>query len=932
MRASVRGRRRRISNLRVETLEIRALLALPPMVTVPLNEDLDQFGDQVVTVMGFESADGTSATGAGFGIFDTGASAITFSADDASIFEFYENPLPIKVPGGAEAEGIGGVITGDVSEPVTIVADGLHASELTFDNDGFPEFNFDFGGAARTPGIQAFIGTEFGSPALPTITGTPLLKKSELNPNGLAAKIDMLGQVLDFSDIMPGLVLPFPDVHFIDPTNASLDAQDGITEPIVIDLQPYGPDNSDDPGDEITSAPNVTIANVSASVGAESPVTISNQSFLFDTGAQISVISTAMAEALGLDLSNPETTITVQGVGGSEDVAGFTLAKLDMPRRDGGMLEFTEIPVYVLDVAPDIDGILGMNAFNTASQFLFNPHDPAGASLTITFLTDPDRGDPGGGGDDGIGFGDLLLNSGIAFGGAIHGRGLPSFKPRDIRSTTSVSVSSSSNSSVFGAELTFTATVTSAGGTPSGDVVFLDNGAPLAPAVVLDTAGVAELVTHGLGVGSHEITARYLGNDQFSLSDSESFDQEITRPHLTISPSATPQAPVLGQSVRLTSQLAAVEDTTAKPAGTLRFKEGAKVLGQYAVVAAGDFFADVPDFAVGTRSITIEFESTNEFLPTSVTHVLSVGKATPGLNLAADDTSLDEGQGVTLTATITIGAGLPAPAGEVEFVDGTKSLGRRAVDPASGLATLPVSDLPVGSHNITATYLGDDNYKQSPPSAITITVNAGSGGGGLPAATATTLTTSLSSVVFGQSFSLIATVAGMSNSSHDQVVFRDGPSILGTALLAGGVARLDGITLASAGSHTLSASFAGNSQFAPSKSNDVIELVRQAATTTIVTIAPARGKRIAAKKRFATVAIAPVAPGAGTPTGSVKIRIGRSTKFVQLSNGGATFAISARDAQARSAVVVSYLGDGNFMGSKSARLTAKHIARRVAVR
>ncbi|MCH8112645.1 MAG: hypothetical protein IH905_11945, partial [Proteobacteria bacterium] len=41
--------------------------------------------------------------------------------------------IPIKVMGGAEAEGVGGTLTGDVSEPGTILVDGIHISVFSAD-------------------------------------------------------------------------------------------------------------------------------------------------------------------------------------------------------------------------------------------------------------------------------------------------------------------------------------------------------------------------------------------------------------------------------------------------------------------------------------------------------------------------------------------------------------------------------------------------------------------------------------------------------------------------------------------------------------------------------------------------------------------------------------------------------------------------------
>jgi hypothetical protein len=182
----VRSRPRRSSTLTVEALEGRLVPANPATLTIPLDPTLDQFGDQVVAVQGYGDA-----SHAGFSIFDTGASAITFSADDQATFTDLGGGIPIKVPGGASASGIGGDISGDVSQPGTILADGAHAISLTFDSDGFPILNIDFGPhTAQADGVQAFVGTD-ASPDLPTITGTPILNPSAANPQGLAALVNM---------------------------------------------------------------------------------------------------------------------------------------------------------------------------------------------------------------------------------------------------------------------------------------------------------------------------------------------------------------------------------------------------------------------------------------------------------------------------------------------------------------------------------------------------------------------------------------------------------------------------------------------------------------------------------------------------------------------------------------------------------------------
>jgi hypothetical protein len=377
-----RAARRRFT-LAIEVLENRVV---PSTVTVHMDPSLDQFGAQIQTVQAYNSA--AQAT---FGILDTGASPVTFSADDQATFTSLGVPIPVIPNATAQAGGIGGNITGDVSKPGTIIADGVHVATLQFDSLGFPYYTVDLSASKSTPGIQAFIGTYGGSPLLPTVTGTPVFNASSSNPGGLAARIDLQGFTVDLSSLLPGLVVSEPDVHFVSPSSTIAQAT-GTTAPVKIPLSFYGTDNHTNPNMDVTSSVNPMDKNVRLT---DNGVTLTNQSFLLDTGSQLTVISTAEANALHLDLAHPQTTLDVQGVGGTVTVPGFTLSSLCVPTTTG-TLKFTNVPVYVLDVAPDISGLLGMNLFNLGASMLYNPYGTGGPSLTVTFYTDPNM-DSGGG-------------------------------------------------------------------------------------------------------------------------------------------------------------------------------------------------------------------------------------------------------------------------------------------------------------------------------------------------------------------------------------------------------------------------------------------------------------------------------------------------------------------------------------------------------
>ncbi len=142
-------------------------------------------------------------------------------------------------------------------------------------------------------------------------------------------------------------------------------------------------------------------------------------SWLLDTGAQISFMSSAEALSLGVELSfdnngdpvltdlktglapDGEFTVALGGAGaGTSTLLGFTVPELDLPTTDG-MIVFHNVPIGVLDVTVSdgthdytLDGDLGMNlllpSFDvttdnaTSGQFDFVTFDEAAGELRLT--------------------------------------------------------------------------------------------------------------------------------------------------------------------------------------------------------------------------------------------------------------------------------------------------------------------------------------------------------------------------------------------------------------------------------------------------------------------------------------------------------------------------------------------------------------------
>ena len=163
---------------------------------------------------------------------------------------------------------------------------------------------------------------------------------------------------------------------------------------------------------------------------------------------------------------------------------------------------------------------------------------------------------------------------------------------------------------------------------------------------------------------------------------------------------------------------------------------------------------------------------------------------------------------VTFTVTVTG----DSPTGAVQFMGGSNALGSpvdlSAATSSTSTASLDVSSLPVGSHSITAVYLGDANNAGVTSTALTQAVAA--------VASTTSLSLSAASLTQGQGVTLTASVSGYAPTGSVQ--FKDGDTDLGNAVtLTDGAASYSTNSLA-AGSHSITAVYWGDANNASSTS------------------------------------------------------------------------------------------------------------------
>src|SRR4029077_20997632 len=129
-------------------------------------------------------------------------------------------------------------------------------------------------------------------------------------------------------------------------------------------------------------------------------------------------------------------------------------------------------------------------------------------------------------------------------------------------------VVSSANQSAFGQAVTFTATVSSPGGTPTGTVTFLDGAISLG-AATLSPSGMASLTTASLAVGPHSITASYGGDSNFNASSSSPLSQTVNRAATTVKSISSANPSVFGQGVTFSAVVAPVAPGAGSPSGTV---------------------------------------------------------------------------------------------------------------------------------------------------------------------------------------------------------------------------------------------------------------------------------------------------------------------------------------------------------------------------
>jgi hypothetical protein len=336
------------------------------------------------------------------------------------------------------------------------------------------------------------------------------------------------------------------------------------------------------------------------------------------------------------------------------------------------------------------------------------------------------------------------------------------------------------------------------------------------------------------------------------------------------------------------------------PTGNVTVSDGTQSC--VGTVAAGS--CQIAFSTVGSHPVTATYAGDTNFngsASASEPHQVDKANTTTTISSDAPDPSV-VGQTVTVNFGVTVNApGTGTPTGNV-----TVSAGADNCTGTVLAGTCNITFTSAGAKTLTATYAGDTNFNGSTSASESHTVNK--------ANTTTTITADTPDPsVVGQpvpvAYSVTVNSPGTGTPTGNVTVSDGTTSCVGT--VAAGTCNL---TFTSTGAKTLTATYAGDTNFNGSTSASESHTVNKANTTTTIT-ADTPDPSVVGQPVPVTFSVTVDAPGSGTPAGNVTVSAGADSCIGTVAAGTCNLTFTSAGAKS---VTATYAGDGNFNGSTSA--------------
>jgi hypothetical protein len=362
----------------------------------------------------------------------------------------------------------------------------------------------------------------------------------------------------------------------------------------------------------------------------------------------------------------------------------------------------------------------------------------------------------------------------------------------------------------------------------------------------------------------------------------------------------------------------------AAATGTVAFKEAGTTLAGCGaqVISSGSATCPVASYtAAGVHAITATY-SGNADVATSVSSIFTQTVNPTGTG----KTAISTGETATVTTTVVSSSPNPSTAGQnltytatvnpvtatgvIEFKQaGTAIAGCGAQPMTSGSASCVTSGTAAGSHSITARYAGDSEYAPSTAPTLTQVVDG--------KATTGTLTSSLNPSTVGQAVTYTVKISPAV--ATGVIEFKQaGTAIAGCgaqSMTSGSASCVTSGT--AAGSHSITARYAGNSEYAPSTTSTLTQIVNKKATTT--TVSSSLDPSAVGEAVTYTATVNPA-----TATGTIEFKGGAALAGCgaqAIVSGSATCTVAGYQRWSSYAIAAAYSGGSFYLASTSSILT-----------
>ncbi len=373
---------------------------------------------------------------------------------------------------------------------------------------------------------------------------------------------------------------------------------------------------------------------------------------------------------------------------------------------------------------------------------------------------------------------------------------------------------------------------------------------------------------------------------------------------VTITITGNPNPAVYQQAVTFSINVTS-GPSTGTPSGTLTIESDGVQIGTATLDANGDATFTTSSLSIGTHTITVNYpgDSVHEKGSQTYSEVvlpptqIQVASSTPG-NTAVYGTN------VTFTATFTGENGGPIPTGTITFTANNQTY----TEPINGAgsASVSISNLPVGTDPVTASYTGDTNNPASSASLNEVITAI---------QTSLQVMASNTAPTYGSDVILTATISPTpTGTGTESVTFYDSATCtgapLGSAAVGSGQAAITTSALP-AGTDTVCAKYSGDSVDA-SSTGTVTLTVAKLQPAMALTASPASPSLAGTPLTFT----AKLTGAATPPTGQVNFTANGNAigSAVTLVNGVATLAGVSLQPGVYT-IAASYAGDSNNLSA-----------------